>query len=622
MPEPINEEQVEQTLMAFGRVDPAAIEELLGQLPLGDSTSLPESAGPLAGLTALGIAASFNPDPRVTRILLAQFLSSPNGAPGKRTPLMGAAGSGRADICQMLIEAGADLNIQNEHGFTALHIACYRGHVAVARTLIEAGACADIQTNDESTPLHFAVEEGHADVAWVVRSQSAIRAIDHADRRAFDLACEGPLRSDRLLLHVLDTGAIPGHYWTQITAIGTEENLRELLKENYRPESQDWMELSHDSPDCTCISDAETFPLNICMPDGSELFAVQWTVVTPNQPPTGVLVDDLSTWWEQIVFCVAYDINSGESGVGGFTIHAGSTAWDDHGERFEKPIRPTDEDAYEEFMESLDGAVARYKAWYLQQVLGRLEAGKPFGLEPLPWPAAEEVDLDAKGLESLMGHAALSESVTRLTIYNADRLIDLTGLDQCPQLMELALVDCPSLTSLEGLSSCTKLLSLFGEDLNSLTSLSGLQACTRLIQVDLDSADSLCDLGALSSCGRLRKLRLYSPAVQDLDFLAECKQIETLHIGSPSLKFIEALTSLARLSELCLSSCASLEDVGSLAKLEHLKHLDLSYCTSLKSVAALARSCSLELVIVTGCNSLSDFGSLPQMDRVAIYSRG
>ena len=648
MSDPTNEERVKETLWAFGDAGPDDIDELLEQLPKGVQTSLPDSAGrPYAGLTALGIAAGFNADPRVTRLLLARHMASPDGAPGQRTPLMSAASSGRADVCQMLIEAGADLNLQNKYGFTALHIACTRGELEVAQALVEAGACTDIQTKDESTPLHFAIEDNHPDLAWVVRSQSAIQAINHSDQRAFDLARERSLGSDGDLLQVLDTGAIQGRYWTQITAIGKEEDLKDLMSQNCRDVPQLQLDLRHDSPYCAYISDAEIEPLNTCMPDGRELFALTWSVVTRMQPPTRILVDDLSTSWEQLVFCIAYDVEAGQRGVGGFTIHAGATAWDDHGTGFKLPTRPTDENDPSAFLDELDDAVDSYKSRYLSKVLGWLETGRPFGMEPLPWQPTDFVELDAEGLDSLAGHPTLSDSVTRLSISNAGQLKDLSGLEQCPRLTHLDMGPCYSLASLEGLARCTELISLYVFEAPRLSRLSGLEACTRLLELWLTDCEVLFDLSALRACTRLRRLDLEGslegcPDLQDLDFLQGCSTLKTLVCSFDHLKSISALASLPELTELGLGACLSLSDISPLADchalkrlnlagveslqdiwpladLKHLQHLDLSHCTSLRSVAALSRSCSLELLDVSGCNSLGDLELLSQMDRVAIY---
>jgi ankyrin repeat protein len=52
---------------------------------------------------------------------------------------------GRAAIVQALIGAGADLNLQNKDGETALMLASKWGHADTAQALIEAGADLNLQ---------------------------------------------------------------------------------------------------------------------------------------------------------------------------------------------------------------------------------------------------------------------------------------------------------------------------------------------------------------------------------------------------------------------------------------------------------------------------------------------
>jgi ankyrin repeat protein len=52
---------------------------------------------------------------------------------------------GRAAIVQALIGAGADLNLQNKDGETALTLASERDHPATVQALIEAGANLNLQ---------------------------------------------------------------------------------------------------------------------------------------------------------------------------------------------------------------------------------------------------------------------------------------------------------------------------------------------------------------------------------------------------------------------------------------------------------------------------------------------
>jgi ankyrin repeat protein len=56
-----------------------------------------------------------------------------------------ASQMGSAAIVQALIGAGADLNLQNKDGETALMQASEKGHTAIVQALIEAGADLNLQ---------------------------------------------------------------------------------------------------------------------------------------------------------------------------------------------------------------------------------------------------------------------------------------------------------------------------------------------------------------------------------------------------------------------------------------------------------------------------------------------
>ena len=80
------------------------------------------------------------------------------------TPLHWAA-DGYTDIARALIDAGADLNIQDDDGWTPLHWVAGSGYTDIARALIDAGADLNIQDDDGWTPLHQVAFNGHADIA-------------------------------------------------------------------------------------------------------------------------------------------------------------------------------------------------------------------------------------------------------------------------------------------------------------------------------------------------------------------------------------------------------------------------------------------------------------------------
>ena len=80
------------------------------------------------------------------------------------SPLHCAAENGNNVVSTILIKAGANLNIQNQYGWTALHRAARRGNNEVTKTLIEAGADLNIQNKDGETALYRAAENGNNEV--------------------------------------------------------------------------------------------------------------------------------------------------------------------------------------------------------------------------------------------------------------------------------------------------------------------------------------------------------------------------------------------------------------------------------------------------------------------------
>jgi uncharacterized protein len=69
------------------------------------------------------------------------------------TPLISAAVFGKTEVALALIEAGADVNLQNNEGSTALTSAAFLCHTEIVKALLEHGADKSIRTNAGSTAL-------------------------------------------------------------------------------------------------------------------------------------------------------------------------------------------------------------------------------------------------------------------------------------------------------------------------------------------------------------------------------------------------------------------------------------------------------------------------------------
>jgi ankyrin repeat protein len=83
----------------------------------------------------------------------------------KLLPLHSAAASRSADIVQLLLDNGADVNAQQHGGWTALHAAAGLGDPNMTRMLLNKGANPSLGGDDGKKPLDLANLRGHGDVA-------------------------------------------------------------------------------------------------------------------------------------------------------------------------------------------------------------------------------------------------------------------------------------------------------------------------------------------------------------------------------------------------------------------------------------------------------------------------
>ena len=73
-----------------------------------------------------------------------------------------------------LLDAGADPNAKDKHGWTPLHVAASYGHTAAITALASAGADPNVKTDKEGfTPLHMAASNGHTAAITALASAGA-----------------------------------------------------------------------------------------------------------------------------------------------------------------------------------------------------------------------------------------------------------------------------------------------------------------------------------------------------------------------------------------------------------------------------------------------------------------
>ena len=113
-------------------------------------------------------------DVEAVRSLVRQGVDVNSAQGDGLTPLHLAATSGGAEIADILVYAGANLEARTRNGaHTPLHIASRGGHAAVIDILLGAGADLAVRTANGSTPLHFAAVSGVPSAAEMLLDHGA-----------------------------------------------------------------------------------------------------------------------------------------------------------------------------------------------------------------------------------------------------------------------------------------------------------------------------------------------------------------------------------------------------------------------------------------------------------------
>jgi len=96
---------------------------------------------------------------------------------------------GNTQLVELLIKNGAGVNVGDEDGISALHVAAREGQVSICEVLIKAGADVNLKDKNEQTPLHLAAAAGQTEVVSLLMRHNADPALLNKDgKRPADLA--------------------------------------------------------------------------------------------------------------------------------------------------------------------------------------------------------------------------------------------------------------------------------------------------------------------------------------------------------------------------------------------------------------------------------------------------
>jgi ankyrin repeat protein len=89
------------------------------------------------------------------------------------SPLHKACSGGHASIVKLLLEKGVGLNAQDKYGESPLHKACFSGYYNIVKLLLEKGVDPNVQDKDGESPLHKARSKGHDGIAKLLLEHGA-----------------------------------------------------------------------------------------------------------------------------------------------------------------------------------------------------------------------------------------------------------------------------------------------------------------------------------------------------------------------------------------------------------------------------------------------------------------
>ena len=156
----------------------------------------------------------------------------------KVAPLTLAANWNNYMATHILLESGADANIQDEVGFTPLHCCARKGFFSVSQLLIQSGCNINLQNNEGKSPLYVAVENSGEQlvelVDLLVKHGANVNSCDAEGFTPLHLAViNGKMRAVQKLVELgadVNLTTVDGRDSAELAQSNDEREIEEYLK--------------------------------------------------------------------------------------------------------------------------------------------------------------------------------------------------------------------------------------------------------------------------------------------------------------------------------------------------------------------------------------------------------
>lgn len=95
---------------------------------------------------------------------------------------------GNSKVASLLLEKGADPNVQDKHGIAPVHDAARTGFLDTLQVLVEYGASLNLPDQQGALPIHIAIQEGHRHAVEYLAPRSDLKHANLSGQTAVDVA--------------------------------------------------------------------------------------------------------------------------------------------------------------------------------------------------------------------------------------------------------------------------------------------------------------------------------------------------------------------------------------------------------------------------------------------------
>ena len=170
------------------------------------------------------------------------------------TPLYWASSIGHLNVVKFLLEKGGNANVQDKDGRTALHEASLNDHLTIVKLLIEKGANVNAKDKNNKTPLHEASKGGNFHVAEFLIEKGA--NIEAQDKQGRTALYNASSTSLNSIDH-LETARLLIQKWVNAHASGNYADIVSHLSGSYTPLEVDRILMKHGAKGETFLSIAQ-----------------------------------------------------------------------------------------------------------------------------------------------------------------------------------------------------------------------------------------------------------------------------------------------------------------------------------------------------------------------------